>query len=300
MVRRPRPASNGMDKVIKVYKKCGETPLDCINNLKNSDEELRFLPMTYAGRLDPLAEGLLLILVGDECLKKDEYLALSKEYEVEVLFGFATDTYDVLGKVVNTGDLSGELFKMVWPSSLKNSARRSEDLLNSFTDEVPSITISNTSVDSVLNEAIFSFVGRINQSYPPYSSRTVDGKPLWQWAREGKLDEIEIPTRDVYVESIDILETSEINGEKLLENIKEKISSVRGDFRQKEILSIWENNLKGKDEEKYPIIKLQISCGSGVYVRGIADELGKKLGIPALALSIKRTKIGGYINENLK
>lgn len=269
------------EEVIKVYKKCGETPLECINSLKYNNPELRFLPMTYAGRLDPLAEGLLLILAGDECHKKDDYLALSKEYEVEVLFGFATDTYDVMGKIVND-------------ASLKLLFKRSSDLLAEFFGKLGQ-TILNSNSNSALEEAIFSFVGNINQSYPIYSSRTVKGKPLWQWAREGRLGEIEIPSHIVKVESIDIINTTQIKGGELLSKIKNKISSVKGDFRQEEILSIWEDKLKDKEGEEYPVLKLKISCGSGVYVRGIADELGKKLGTPSLALSIVRTKIGEYI-----
>jgi tRNA pseudouridine55 synthase len=244
------------DKVIKVYKKCGETPLECINTLKKDNESLRFLPMTYAGRLDPLAEGVLLILIGDECVKKDEYLNLPKEYEVEVLFGFSTDTYDVMGKV---------------------------------TEKV------STSIDQLMVKNILpQFVGRIKQKYPPYSSRTVNGQPLFKWARDGKLGEIEIPTHDVFVESIDMVDNGLIEGDILFSNIKEKLSKVTGDFRQKEILTIWRENLIVNEKESYPFVKLRISCGSGVYVRGIAHEIGEKLGIPALALKIVRTKVGEY------
>ena len=250
-----------MEKVINVYKKCGQTPLECINNLKKDNENLRLLPMTYAGRLDPLAEGVLLILVGDECKKKDEYLNLPKEYEVEVLFGFATDTYDVMGKIMNKQATSEKLFE------------NSSDLLT--------VILPN-------------FIGKIKQSYPPYSSRPVDGKPLWEWAREDKLGEIEIPDHDVFVESIEIIEDKEISGEDLLKDIKDKISKVEGDFRQKEILNLWEEELSNKNEENYKIIKLKISCGSGVYVRGIAHSIGEKLGIKALALKIVRTRIGEY------
>lgn len=53
--------------------------------------------MTYAGRLDPMAEGQLLILIGDECKNKEKYLGLDKEYEVEIVFGIQTDTHDALG-----------------------------------------------------------------------------------------------------------------------------------------------------------------------------------------------------------
>lgn len=266
------------DKVIKVYKQSGYTPLECINNLKKEDEKLRLLPMTYAGRLDPLAEGLLLVLVGGECLKKDEYLNLPKEYEVDVLFGFSTDTYDVMGKISKNKTSSEILLK------------RSSD--EGFEDQGQ--TVSNSNYDFALNEVIASFIGKIKQPYPPYSSRPVNGKPLFEWARTGKLDEIEIPTHDVNVSNIEIIGEDKISGENLLKKIKEEILKVSGDFRQKEILSLWVNELNDKYENKYSIVKLRISCGSGAYMRVIAHEIGEKLGIPALALKIVRTKIGEY------
>ena len=278
-------------KVINVYKKKGQTPLDCINNIKKDNPELAHLPLTYAGRLDPLAEGVLLVLVGDECLKKDEYLALSKEYELEILFGFETDTYDLMGRVKKVTSSfskkaeSKELFKMVWPSFQKNSARRSEDLLNSFFDEA-------------LKKEISNFIGKINQLYPPYSSRTVNGKPLFQWAREGKLNEITIPSHQVCVSDIEIIREDYLSSFDLLEKIKNDIGCVKGDFRQNEIINTWEDILKNELENKYKTITLKISCGSGVYVRSIAHDLGKKFGIPALALNIKRTKVGEYKNKN--
>lgn len=253
-----------MQEGIKIVnKKCGQTPLSCIKELKNKDHELVNQPMTYAGRLDPLAEGVLIILVGDECLKKDEYLKLPKEYEVEILFGFATDTYDVMGLVTSkeaeVGPLTG---------------------FGGWT--------------SAISKIIPNFIGKIKQNYPPYSSRPVKGKPLFQWAREGRLSEIEIPSHDVFIEKIEIMKENFIDGKKLLEKIKNDIAKVNGNFRQEEILYLWNNILKDKKKEKYKIIKLKISCGSGVYMRGIVNDLGKDLGIPALALNIIRTKVGEY------
>lgn len=265
------------DKVINVYKKCGETPLDCIYRLKKEHPSLGLLPMTYAGRLDPLAEGVLLILIGEECKKKDEYLNLSKEYEVDILFGFATDTYDLMGLILKTK----ELFDFSWSGPSSFLVRGPEKLNNS----------------EVLKDVLKNFIGKIKQKYPPYSSRPVNGKPLFSWSREGRLDEIEIPTHNVFVESIEIVSNSEISGKDLLKDIKEKISKVKGDFRQKEILLLWHNELKDKLENIYPVIKLRISCGSGVYVRGIANEIGEKLNIGALALKIVRTKVGEYTSK---
>lgn len=85
-----------------INKHIGETPLEALERFRAKkvaagNIDFKDLPMTYAGRLDPMAEGVLLILVGEECKKKDSYLGLDKEYEVEIIFGIETDTYDVLG-----------------------------------------------------------------------------------------------------------------------------------------------------------------------------------------------------------
>jgi len=286
------------DSVIQINKKCGQTPLDCINEIKKEHPEMSHLPLTYAGRLDPLAEGVLLILVGDECLKKDEYLALPKEYELEVLFGFETDTYDLMGKVEEVTPS---------PCQFLGSRTREEEGLdhkNWHGDFVPKIqdvqletsnTCSNRCWTSEeLEESLSQFTGRITQAYPPYSSRTVNGKPLFQWARDGKLDEIIIPSHDVFVKSIEIINDDFISGANILKKIKKDIGSVKGDFRQEEIISIWSDVLKNELENKYQVITLRIACGGGVYVRSIAHCLGKALGTSALALNIKRTKVGEY------
>jgi tRNA pseudouridine55 synthase len=86
-----------MKKVIKAFKNIGETPLQALERVRKDENIPIKTPMTYAGRLDPAAEGILLILVGDECKKKEEYLGLDKEYQIEVLFGAETDTQDSLG-----------------------------------------------------------------------------------------------------------------------------------------------------------------------------------------------------------
>lgn len=264
-----------------VYKERGQTPLECINELKKSDPNLAFLPLTYAGRLDPLAEGILLILQGEECLKKDDYLQLEKEYELTILLGFGTDTYDLLGKirkdlVVNSESILNEKEKLGYESK--------EDISLGY----------DSSIETIVERIIPRFVGRIKQSYPPYSSRTVNGKPLYKWARENKLNEITIPTQDVLVDSITILDDGYINGKELLQKIEKDISLIKGDFRQPEILALWFEVLKNKEEEKYRTLRLKIKCGSGVYVRAIANDIGALLGVPALALSIKRTRVGEY------
>jgi len=52
----------------------------------------------YAGRLDPMAHGVLVLLVGEENKKREKYEKFVKEYLFQCIFGVATDTYDILGR----------------------------------------------------------------------------------------------------------------------------------------------------------------------------------------------------------
>lgn len=247
-------------KVILLNKKEGETPLEALSLFRSKHKLYATLPMTYAGRLDPMAEGLLVILVGEECKNKEKYLNLDKEYEFQVLFGFATDTYDILGKIQHS-------------HILQNTRMSTRD------------------ISEKIKQNIKYFRGKFIQKYPIYSSKTVKGKPLFEYGREGA--DVEVPEREVNVKSLKFLGIKKVASKKLLENIEKRISRVGGDFRQREIITIWKKELKNTKEQFY-IGSFKIKCTSGTYVRGIANSLGEKISIPALAYSIKRTKIGKY------
>ena len=88
-----------MQKYAVVEKAVGETPLQALERFRALHGELDQIPMAYAGRLDPMASGKLLILIGEECKQQERYHALDKEYEFEVLFGIGSDTGDVLGRL---------------------------------------------------------------------------------------------------------------------------------------------------------------------------------------------------------
>jgi tRNA pseudouridine55 synthase len=253
-----------MQNVLNFYKKLGDTPLTCIERFRAEHPEYNGVALSYAGRLDPMAEGVLLVLVGEENKRREEYLKLPKVYEVQVLFGFATDTYDILGLVTAR------------PNMWKGSEEEFQD------------TISKT---------LPQFLGKFMQQYPPYSSKPVQGKPLFQWAREGKLYEIQIPSHEVEVYNIELLTMQNITGEALEELISQQISSVEGDFRQEEIVKSWQKILATCRDENFPVVTLRIECSSGTYVRGIAHELGKLLGTNAIAFHILRTQVGEF---NLK
>jgi len=249
--------------IVNLYKEVGETPFECMARWRSAHPELEFAPMTYAGRLDPMAEGLILVLYGDKTHEKNDYLSFNKEYEFGVLFGFSTDTYDILGKVA-------------FESNLENIEIEKE----------------------MLEETVSKMIGQNEMPYPAFSSRPVAGRPLFLWAKEGKLDEIKIPNHIVEIFSIKILENRNISKRELLDYIENKIKKVKGDFRQEEILKIWREKLFDSMSESFPVVKCIAEVGSGTYIRQIAHVLGEKLGISGLTFSIKRTKVGEYRVED--
>src|SRR6185436_8316630 len=91
-------------EVLRLCKNLGETPLACIERFRSERPEYAKTNMTYLGRLDPMAEGLLLVLAGNT-KDKQQYLDSDKAYEFEVLWGFETDTYDILGLVTGAGPM---------------------------------------------------------------------------------------------------------------------------------------------------------------------------------------------------
>lgn len=237
-----------LEPVLRIYKNLGETPLEALNRLRLELPEYADVPMTYAGRLDPMAEGELLVLTGEECKKKDEYLGMDKEYEFEMLFGFETDSYDLLGISIPK-DIEQDLIKQN------------------------------------LEKELLAFQGKRTQSYPPFSSKTIGGVPLFQKTKDG--DVFDLPEREIEIYEIKLLGFREISGKNLLEEIKRRVSLVKGDFRQEEILKTWEGNLEGREEEVFLIGNANMICSSGTYVRSLVHDLS----FPATTFSIKRLRV---------
>ncbi len=249
-----------MKKIILLNKKEGETPFLALQNFRAKYKAYKDAKITYVGRLDPLVSGLLLLLVGDKIKEKETYQGLSKEYKFEILFGFTTDTHDILGKVTQMASL---------------------DL----------VVNSKSELQKKIKQNLKFFTGKFQQKYPMYSSKTVLGKALFTYARRGV--KIKQPEHEVEIKSLEFLKLKKINARKFLENIERRIKKVKGDFRQKEILKIWRDQLE-KSKESFLVASFYVKCGPGMYVRSVANDLGEKLKIPALAFSIKRTKIGQW------
>ncbi len=245
--------SNG--RVLNLYKLLGETPRERLERLRKEKPQYASEVLSYAGRLDPMAEGVMLCLVGGENKNREQYLDLSKEYIVDILFGFSTDSFDILGKIRETAEPTG---------------------------------IKIADIKIALNE----FRGKVAQEYPPFSSKPVEGKSLWAWARSGAIESLVLPQRTVTIYDIEIERAYKVKESALRAYIDESIGKVNGDFRQDDILYLWSKHLFKDGKREFPCVSVKVSCSSGTYMRGIANKLGVQLGTPALALHILRTRIG--------
>ena len=253
--------------MIVAEKRIGETPLECLERVRVEQIALGHTeyvgaPMTYAGRLDPLASGLLPILVGEECKIKNNYLGLDKEYEVEILFGVATDTGDLMGII------KGKLGVGPVPAT-------------------PSATnFSLIDLDA--------YVGKLSQEYPAYSSKTVAGVQLHELARTGDLPD-EMPTKEVEIFSIQKLGEYAVTADEIASRAAERIALVHGDFRQGEIVRGWRafsetQNIRDQ-AQLFNVMRVRVVCSSGTYMRSLAARIGHAAGVGALAFDIRRTKI---------
>ncbi|MDE1975060.1 MAG: hypothetical protein KGI49_00920 [Patescibacteria group bacterium] len=243
--------------MFKIWKNLGETPLEALERCRVERGVAADVPMTYAGRLDPMAEGELLVLVGDECRCKADFLGLDKEYEVEIVFGVSTDSYDALG-LVTIGNI--------------------EKLKDWNIERLDPI----------------KYVGKLTQPYPPYSSKAVNGEQLHTLAREGRLPQ-EMPTKEVEIYSMEKFSESTITAGELKKRIFDIIDRVKGDFRQEAIKQRWDEILSQSFNKslprEFPVVTIRVKCSSGTYMRALADRMGKDAGTSAFALSIKRTNI---------
>lgn len=242
--------------ILSVYKKVGETPLETINRVKG-ELNLRGEKFTYAGRLDPLAEGVLILLSGKDIKNKDKFLNLHKVYCVEIIFGFKTDTYDILGIPV----LINDNFKFEW---------------------------------EVFESLLSNLKGEITLPYPPFSSKPVLGQPLFVWARKKLTPLIGIPDKKTEIRSAEIQNVMNITGEDLLQEIERKIDLVKGDFRQEKIKDKWRSILSAKDSADFYKVAIRFEVTSGTYIRSIANLMGEKLKSGACVISLKRESVGEY------
>ncbi len=153
-----------MNGILIVNKPINVTSRDVVNHLNVVFHTKR---IGHTGTLDPIATGVLVVAIGNYTKLVNTLTSLDKEYIAEIKLGIKTDTGDITGKIID------------------------EDYNYSLTSE---------EILRVFNE----FPKTYEQTVPKYSAVKIDGKKLYEYARENI--DIDLPKRTVNIYSLDLLE----------------------------------------------------------------------------------------------
>ena len=153
-----------MDGIINVYKEQGFTSHDVVAKLRGIVGQKK---IGHTGTLDPDAVGVLPVCLGRATKLCDMLTDKDKVYEAVMLLGVETDTQDTTGQILKSSE----------------------------TDEL---------TEEQVRAAVLDFVGDYNQVPPMYSALKINGKKLYELAREGKT--VERKSRKVQIHGIRILE----------------------------------------------------------------------------------------------
>jgi len=178
----------------------------------------------HTGTLDPLATGVLVVCIGKSTKLVNELTSTDKEYIASVKLGIKTDTLDSMGSV---------LF--------------SEDVIK-----------TKEEIKSVLN----SFIGSYEQEVPMYSAVKINGKKLYEYAREGI--NIELPKRKVEIKEIELLDEVEYKDNKTL-------------------------------------FKFRCVVSKGTYIRSLINDIAYKLDTIGIMTNLRRVRQGIFkIEDSVK
>ena len=225
-----------MDGIIIINKPKGCTSHDVVYKVKKMLKE----KVGHTGTLDPMAEGVLPLLIGKGTQCSKYLINHDKKYQVMLKLGVKTDTADSEGKIIEEENVNEKILE-----------------------------------ENHVKETLSSFLGKQEQKPPMYSAIKVKGKKLYEYARKGQ--QIEVPTREIEIYSIELIKIDK--GEKtikfnvkcskgtyirsLCEDIAIKLGTIGymkalkrlevGEFKIKDSLTIEELEEKIIKNEKYLI-----------------------------------------------
>lgn len=210
-----------MEGLLPIWKERGMTSHDCVFKLRKI---LKMKKIGHSGTLDPDVDGVLPVALG-KATKVIEYMMDSEKiYTGEITFGFSTTTEDSSGEIVEQKPVSSDI------------------------DEAD------------IDETLSAFTGVITQTPPMYSAVKVNGRRLYEYAREGLV--IDRPSREVTVHSF--TRTSDL--------------------------------VRNEDEGTLSF-SFKVVCGKGTYVRTLAVDVGRQLDSPSHMSLLTREASSGFNSQ---
>ena len=238
--------------MLTVYKEAGYTSSDAVARLRGI---LRMRKIGHTGTLDPDAEGVLPMCLGNATRICELIADREKEYLAVMRLGVVTDTQDMSGEILSQIPEEQIPAILLQSNADVTAIAKGNPVLNA--DEAkegdPEATAKEKTEDSInrrIREAAAAFTGEIDQIPPMYSAIKVNGKRLYDMARKGIT--VERKARRITIYSLDI----------------EKI--------------------------ELPLVTMRVRCSKGTYIRTLCEDLGKALGTGAAMQSLLRTRVGQF------
>ena len=208
MPRTPQPPP--LDGALVINKPRGKTSHDIVESVRRI---AGFRQIGHLGTLDPLATGVLVLLLGRATRLMRFYASRRKRYTCAARFGFATDTYDADGEVLGP-------------------------------DSAPALDREK------IEQLAAEFRGRIQQMPPAFSAKKIHGRPAHELARKNKPVELKAVEVEVFEFELTAIEGS--------------------------------------------VARFSVECGSGTYIRSLANDMGQRYGTGAHLAEIVRTAVGEF------
>jgi tRNA pseudouridine55 synthase len=195
-----------------------DKPLGLSSNqaLQKAKWLLRAEKAGHTGTLDPLATGVLPLCFGAATKFSQQHLDADKTYETTVRLGLKTSTADAEGDVISVREVSCTPGRVV--------------------------------------EVLDQFMGPISQVPPMYSALKKDGKPLYEYAREGET--VEREARNLVIYDLELLEMQ-----------------LQGDT---------------------PFLRLRVRCSKGTYIRTLGEDIAEALGCGGHLSALRRVVTGPF------
>lgn len=249
--------------IVWTHKPIGWTPKECVDEYKRRTNDRS--KIAFAGRLDPMAYGLLPLVINGTRSTAQELEGSYKTYQFKVVLGMTTDSYDILGFITR---------------------------ITSDNNTILSLSELDTMIDTCAQIKV--------QEYPPYSSKTVYDNmtkkqvQLWLLAKEGRLP-TKLPEHPVDIEYIKLLKSKVVPIDDVVLKVTSRINALLPsiDMRRKEILQGWKEWQTKSSGREFQVIKCEAKVSCGTYIRSIGNMMD------GVCYDISRTVYGDMTTKDL-
>lgn len=236
----------------------GVTSFDAVAAVRGA---LHIKKVGHAGTLDPMATGTLVIAFGYATRLLNAIVAHDKTYEATIRLGLRTTTDDAEGEVLVDGEARSR-----WQTL---SAQLTEGGQSGEPTALPTASWQ----DLLTRTIATNFTGDIEQVPNTFSAIKINGQRAYDLAREGK--DVELKPRPVTISEFTVLDIRSgfVAGEQATEPLREDANT---------------GAIPALD------VDVRISCSSGTYIRALARDLGKELGVGGYLTRLRRTRVGRF------